>query len=995
MPRANQYQPSGNAGEISPRLHARTDFTKYGSAWALCENMTPLAEGAMQRRSGTRYVHTLADQTKRARLLPFLFSNTQAYPMVFEDQAIYFNRNQGQILVADTSASITNGTFDSDTSGWTDQSTGSASIDHAFIGTTTEGTFGFSAVSQVMLGGNTSGTRAGGLMLTINTTGTVDAVRLTVNVVTTAFNAQVSIWTDSSGSPGTQVGSNSDSVNLSSTGVKEFTWSSGSPSVTSGTVYWIVVEDVDDTTGDVDVSVCNDLGAGYASGRADLETSIADGTNTFPTSREWRFAIDIVPDSALAMLALSGASSETAIAEQSVSSITAGTEHVIAFRVYGTQGDTVKLRIGTASGGTDIVNDFVARTGWHVVPFTSDIITTLFVQFRNENAKTVYIDDVFLLDNEALYLTAPYAEADLQDIIGVQSADVMYLFHEDYPTYKLLRYGHTSWSLERVAWQDGPWMTQNTTSTTLTPSAVSGSSVTVTASSTEGINGDEGFKSTDVGRLVRIDNPASSIDWGWGVITAVSSSTSVTVDVTDSDRPFATTNADVNWRLGMWSDTTGWPRCGVFYEQRLFVGGSTDRPQTFVASQTSDFETMSPDSANSSGVWDGTVEDDDALDYTISSNQVDAIVSMAASADSMFILTSGGIWRPTSNGAVMTPTDIAVRRQVSSPAAEIEPLAIDNVVLFVQQGKRKVRELAFNFEADGYRAFDMTRLAQHITFGNIREVAYAEEPESQVYALLETGKLLSMTFRREEDVVGWTRHVVGGSFSSGDAVVESVVTIPGNDGAGQTHDSTNRDEVWIIVKRTIDGGTKRYVEFFERSHEDGHDVEDAFYVDCGLTYDGSAASTITGLSHLEGETVKVWADGDVVADKTVSSGQITLPAAASVVQVGLGYTHKLRNLKMEGGAAAGTAVTKRKRIVKMGFVVQHSHELKYGPTSSSLSTVALGDLSGAEDKLYTGEHKVDWPDGWKDDPRVYIEGDAPAPFVLLAMAPETDTKDYV
>src|SRR3546814_10149350 len=127
----------------------------------------------------------------------------------------------------------------------------------------------------------------------------------------------------------------------------------------------------------------------------------------------------------------------------------------------------------------------------------------------------------------------------------------------------------------------------------------------------------------------------------------------------------------------------------------------------------------------------------------------------------------------------------------------------------------------------------------------------------------------------------------------------------------------------MIVKRTIDSSTVRYVEFLEREHDpDQHDLEDAFYVDCGLTYDGSPTSTITGLDHLEGETVKVWADGDLHDDKTVASGQITLDAAASVVQVGLGYTHKLRTLKAEGGAAAGTAVTKIKRNVKMGIVLQ-------------------------------------------------------------------------
>src|SRR3546814_14071724 len=119
-------------------------------------------------------------------------------------------------------------------------------------------------------------------------------------------------------------------------------------------------------------------------------------------------------------------------------------------------------------------------------------------------------------------------------------------------------------------------------------------------------------------------------------------------------------------------------------------------------------------------------------------------------------------------------------------------------------------------------------------FGKVREIVYAEEPESEVFAQLENGKLPAMTFRREEDVVGWGRHILGGAFSTGHAVVESIVTIPGNSGAGQTHDSTERDEVWMIVKRTINSNTVRFVEFLEREPDpQQHDLQDAFYVDCG------------------------------------------------------------------------------------------------------------------------------------------------------------------
>jgi hypothetical protein len=947
--------------------------------------MIPLAEGAMMRRPGTRYVHALADQTKRGRLMRFEFSNTQAYPLVVEEEAIRFNRNQGRILVADTDAAISNGDFATDLTDWDDQSTGSASI--VWSG----GTLTIDRTLGTAIGDMTAG---GGLAAAFD--GTTSQGSGACAAKATATSATI----------GKDWGAGNKQV---ITGFKFYgSNNNGTVSAINPTVTLTLQGSSDNFVSDT-----NNLGSLVHTDTAD-ESAGREQLTGIDTTTAYQYHRILVTHNGAAngincaevvlykgdpagdgYMNLVGNSSDIAWAEQDVTATATGTEHVLAFRVIGTQGDTLQLSIGTTSTGGELINDVEYGIGWHVVAFTP-MASPFYVQFKNPSDYTVGVDDVSILDNQHLVLTTPYAEADLQALYPVQSADVMYLFHEDYPTYKLLRFGHTSWSLQRVAWEDGPWLTQNSTTTTATPSATSGRSITVTFSSALGINGDTGFSTDDIGRLLRIDNPATGVDWGWGIITAVTTSKIVTVAVVDSDRPFATTNADVNWRLGAWSDGTGWPRCGVFFEQRLFAGGSTDRTQNFVASQTSDFENMSPDSPTSAGVWDGTVEDDDSFDYTLSSNQVDAIVSMSASADDMFILTSGGAWRPTSSGATMTPTDISVRRQVSSAAASAFPLVIDNIVLFVQRGLRKIRELGFNFEVDGYRAIDMTRLAQHMTRGKIREIAYQEEPESQVYALLENGKLPAMTFRREEDVVGWARHILGGAFSSGDAVVESVVTTPGNDGVGQTFDSTERDEVWLIVKRTINGGTKRYVEFMERPHDSGdHDVEDAFYVDSGLTYDGSADDTITGLDHLEGQTVKVWADGDLHDDRTVSGGSITLAAAASVVQVGLAYKHKLRNLKSEGGAAAGTAVTKRKRIVKMGFVLLDARRFSYGPTSSDLTTLNLSTEADYSGGLFTGEVKRDWPDGWKDDPRVYIEGDDPSPFILLALSPETDTKDFV
>jgi hypothetical protein len=601
------------------------------------------------------------------------------------------------------------------------------------------------------------------------------------------------------------------------------------------------------------------------------------------------------------------------------------------------------------------------------------------------------IDDVSLIDNAPVELSTPWAESEIFQVQGPQSADVLYQFHPDNPPYKLERRGHTTWSLVEVAWQDGPYLKVNVGTTTMTPSATTGRGITVTASSVDDVNDGQGFIASDLYRTIAIDNPASGVEWGWGIITAIGSTTSVTVDV---KRDFGANTADVNWRLGAWSGTTGYPTKSTFFQERLYAGSTAEEIQKIWSSNTDDFEVMSPDSPDAtSGLFDGAIEDDDSVKFSLSANNVNAIRWMVNTRNVMSIGTAGGEWVPESTGVVLTPADRTANRHTTHGSADVEPVLVDNVALFVQRAGRKIRQFAFTFESDGFEAFDMTRLARHITRGGIVEMSFAEEPDSLLWVVRSDGQMPSMTFRSQEDVVGWARHIIGGSFGTGNAVVESVTVIPGRNGAGQIQNSEDRDEVWVIVKRTINSVTTRYVEVLERDYEDGDAQEDSYYVDSCITYDGAAATVITGLSHLEGETVKILADGAVHADKTVASGQITLDVASSVVQIGLPYKHKLKTLKMEGGNAAGTLVGKNRRIFAATFVVLNSHTMKYGPDENTLTQVDFRDVSDPMDAgapFATGEKFVEFEGPWTSDSRIYIESDLPVPFTLLGIAPEID-----
>jgi len=688
------------------------------------------------------------------------------------------------------------------------------------------------------------------------------------------------------------------------------------------------------------------------------------------------------------------AGSDFARAVQEVTNASA-LDHTIKFRVYGAPGDMVDLQVGTSTSGTQILLPVKFEVGFHCKTFTTTA-ANFFIQFRsrgNDQNKIVGIDDISLIDNSAVEIDTPWTESELFQVNGPQSADVLYLYHPDNPTYKLLRFGHTSWSLVEVAWVDGPYLPQNTSATTLLPSANTGLGINLTLSAIKGVNDDQGWLSTDIGRLVRYRHADEAGIWGYAVIVSI---TSTLIAVADVRVDFeATPDASAAFRLGAWSGTTGYPSIGTFYEQRQFAANTSNQPQTLWATQTADFENHTPDSRDASS----TVEDNDALDYTISADEVNAIRWLSPGENTLVLGTTGGEWIPESAGVVITPSDIVIRRRTKHGSANIQPVRVGNVVLFVQTAKRKIREFGIaDTVAAEFRAFDMTRLAQHVTRSGIVKMDFQQEPDSLIWAVRNDGQLLTMTFRREEDVVAWARHIVGGSFSTGDAVVESVVVIPGANGAGQTQSSENRDEVWITVKRTINSSTVRYIEVLERDYETGDDEEDSYYADSIITYDSTATSSLTGLTHLANETVRIFADGFIHPDKTVSStGTLTLDDDASVVQIGLGYTHTIKPLRFEGGTVAGTAVGKKKQIFGVTFILLNSHTLSFGPDEDNLTTVDFRVVSDAMDTavpFFTGEHFEGWDDTWRADPRMVIQSDDPTPFTLLALAPEIDTREF-
>lgn len=608
-----------------------------------------------------------------------------------------------------------------------------------------------------------------------------------------------------------------------------------------------------------------------------------------------------------------------------------------------------------------------ANKDTRLIPFVFSTEQAYILEFGDQYIRVfVSSGQVESSPSTPLEIASPYLEADLRKIQVAQSADVLFIVCKGYPPKKLTRTSLTSWTLSDYDNVDGPYLDINITSTTLTPSATSGS-VNITASSIVGINGGVGFKTTDVGKWIRIRHTATV---GWAKITAWTSATVVVASVT---QVFGATTASKDWNMSAWGVDVGYPETIAFSEDRLFFGGNTTTPQRVWGTISGDYYTFSPTEK------DGTVNDDNGLVYELASGQIDAIrwlestkVLVAGTSSGEFVLTGG-------NDAALTPTNVRAYKATVRGAAKIQPIRIDSSILFVQKAKTKLREHTYDFGTDSYQAVDLTILSEHLTQSRIVEMAFQQEPYSIIWVVLADGQLASLTYNREQEIVAWARQPLA------NAKVLSVAVIPSaNEG---------EDELYIITQRTVDGNQVQYVEKLadEFRPADAADKKEAFFVDCGLVYDGTSVSTITGLSHLEGEEVAVWADGAVQPNRIVTGGEITLERAAKYVVVGLPYTSKIRTVRFEGGNRKGTAQGKKVRIHRLAVRFLNTLGVKIGRPNGTLDQVyfRLGsDPMGDSPPLFTGDKVITFPGDYDLNGQIEITSDVPTPVTVLALMPE-------
>jgi hypothetical protein len=298
----------------------------------------------------------------------------------------------------------------------------------------------------------------------------------------------------------------------------------------------------------------------------------------------------------------------------------------------------------------------------------------------------------------------------------------------------------------------------------------------------------------------------------------------------------------------------------------------------------------------------------------------------------------------------------------------------------IQKGGEKVKEVTFSLDTDGLVGRDLTVLGEHLARGGLTDMVWQQEPELILWFVRGDGTLIGLSYDPANNTIGWHQHPLGGS-----GVVESITAIP----------SGTEDQVYLSVKRTIDSSVVRHIVFMKSIYFN-QDVEDAFYVDSGITYDGSATTSITGLDHLEGETVQILADGSTHPDKTVSSGAITLDRSASKVHVGLSYNSLVETMRLEAGAEDGIAQGKIKRIHGATVRFLDTVGAEVGPDTDNLDRIPFRDSSMSMDTavpLFNGDKEISFPSGYDNDSQVVVRQSQPLPMTIVAIMRRSNTFD--
>ena len=730
------------------------------------------------------------------------------------------------------------------------------------------------------------------------------------------------------------------------------------------------------------------------------------------------------------------------------------TEHGLKLTV--SQG-TVRMRLGTTSGGQELLAEAEYTEGVYSLAFTPNA-ATCYVTFSTTTEAYAVIDEVQIDASGVLELTTPWRSQDLASVRYEQSGDVIFVADGVHTPYRIERRGTPrSWALVEYHFRNGPWKGK-TSDITLTPSVRLGNG-TLTASAafftashvgalfelthtqtvasvslagqdvytdtlrvsgiqqgntrnvswttsgtwsgtlSEQVSYDEGetwqnygsittntsntrnYGADNVNVLVRIGFQAGDYTSGTAVITltqpggggtgivrvtAYFSSTVVNCEVLER---LHYTGATADWREGKFSDAQIWPTSVALFEGRLWWG-SKDQVAGSYSDQFDNFDVE---------------EEGDAAPIirSIATGPVNEVQWMLGLAR-LIIGTSGAesVARSSSFDEPMSPTNFSIKDASTYGSADLQAVKIDREGYFIQRSGKRAYILSYSVEANDYVSQELSRYNPTILEAGVARVAIQRNPDTRIWNVMQDGSIVLVVYEKSEDVVAFLQITTDGTF-------EDVVVLPNSDS----------DDVYVIVNRTINGVTKRYRERLAYDTQTLGDAE-TYLADSFIVKTLAASASVTGLSHLEGESVVVWnltagtpyMTGDDPTTFTVTAGAITLPASITGdVVVGIPYTGRWKSTKLAYAAQTGTAMSQKKNILQVAPILYSTHNraVKFGPSFDKLQVlprVIKGKDVGASAMLADYDYDAfSLPGEWSNDSRLCLEFRSPLPGTCLGV----------
>lgn len=496
--------------------------------------------------------------------------------------------------------------------------------------------------------------------------------------------------------------------------------------------------------------------------------------------------------------------------------------------------------------------------------------------------------------------------------------------------------------------------------------------ITLTFTNTNGINGGIGFQSTDVGRAIRL---LSSNDnrYRWFRITAVTDTTHVVGRM--YGYPLRQDFNISEWQLGAFSDQSGWPSCVAFYLDRLVFGRTNAKPLGVYISQVGEYENF--------GVSDPVV-DDDSITINIASSETEEIEWISEGTLDLIIGTSVGVRTlgRGDTGKPFSPTNFQVTKQSNNGTAGIIPALVGSALIYPSYHLKSLREFIYSFDVNAYISPEVSILSDHLLKSGIVYMDFANDPEPILWIINGNGELIGLTYDKENKIVGLHRSRVSGNSSVDGtyAVLESVCVIPG----------PIQDDLWMIVKRTVNSVTKRYVERMTKFNDENVPKEDAWYLDCALEYNGAATSVITGLFHLVGKIVSVYANNTVYAGIVVAAnGSVTIPGGVTATRalIGLAYSPVVDLLQPVTQVQDGVSFNRKKKGGRTIIDFFRTKGVLAGNmrTQERIQYPQAGARTENPTELFTGYCPVTFDSRWDDQALLRIVQDKPYPCFIRSV----------